>query len=279
VATCIAPGTLPYGMPCEDGSQCASNICAYDPGYPNYPMVCTCIADNEPGCSLPQNCCSTLCGEGGTCYCLQYTEECGGNDECCSEKCNGGYCDTTLQCHGAGEGCQGSSQCCVGMLCGEDFKCEEAGCDVVGSRCASYGDCCGGLVCTDGGHVVGICVRPGSPFIQYCGDHICSEFESCSNCGVDCGTCAVQPPACAGDPCVAGCCDGAICYYGTCKSPVNGGLCIQDSDCLYGSCVGGQCSCNSVVGAVCGQSSDCCQQGGMACQSIAKYGMRCGYQV
>jgi hypothetical protein len=188
--------------------------------------------------------------------------------DCCSNRCEGGFCITSGTCTAPGTKCATRSTCCSG-------RCEPAGgdriclgyCAVDGAACDVAQDCCS-LACH--AHVCGgqICGVTGSSCKE--NDECCSS--SCNNgfCGLDSSTtCNATGEACSSDAGL-GCCSG-VCNQesmrcdlgpGACRQP--GTPCVVDGDCCRGSCAPGSsgvavCASQCLAdGANCNSAGDCC---------------------
>ncbi|PSC68976.1 teneurin-3 isoform X1 [Micractinium conductrix] len=128
------------GYACEDASQCCSGRCNKQHG------TCGCIADRE-SCLVDSDCCGGLCGAWGLCGCAP-----------------GGFCLRQVD-------------CCEGLYCDYDNRCERPGrgCRPLGEPCATAADCCNSLACEGGS-----CTVPCMPAGELCYDAAdCCDGRSC----------------------------------------------------------------------------------------------------
>ena len=174
---------------------------------------------------------------------------CRATKDCCSGRCEGGYCLKLGTCAAPGAPCSTRSSCCSG-------RCEPTGrsgalacgqyCLADGARCSSASDCCG-VACnggTCGGplcSVVGTtCQRDSECCSGRCNGGRCGEAPaSClptgEGCGVDAGA---QGPFGPGLRCCSDVCDPrtARCDLGPGGCRETSTPCDVDSDCCRGTC-------------------------------------------
>lgn len=200
-----------------------------------------CRANGE-ACLSAKDCCSERCEDG---YCLPPNAcaapnmPCAVRSNCCSARCEpvgrGGALLCAQFCAADGTHCDDASDCC--SLACHDGACGGALCDIVGSACEENSDCCSGR-CTGG----------------WCA----LAFVTCSPTGEGCGDDAgLVPPCCSG-----------VCTNGRCDS--GGGACREESvpctmttDCCRGSCLENDagvnvCHASCISDGSCNSNGDCC---------------------
>ena len=168
------------------GLACIGGVCA----------AISCLSDDAP-CTTDGECCSTVCGAGGTCVALNPTcktagNTCTGNAECCNGVCNDQHrCappGDVSYCAQVGDICRADSECCLGICniaagaiagtCAQITLTES--CQVDGTRCTGCGDCCSNFCGPYG---------PGGP-------KIC---QPASGCRVEGNLCHRDQDCCGGD--------------------------------------------------------------------------------
>jgi hypothetical protein len=206
---------LPGGLPCTVSSACCHGDCS--------PLTYTCggqvCANEAEPCQYDTDCCSVNCGDRGVCLgeCLALRETCGSPDECCSGKCDAGFC----ACRANGEPCTTSSECCS-SYCDLAGQCAET------TECANGGEACGELECCAGfdcGTALGapVCCLPNGGTCSG-GDECCSLGCQQSAC------CAADGVSCGGDSdCCFGGCVGYVCSCAAAEDP-----CVEQQDCCQG---------------------------------------------
>jgi hypothetical protein len=227
--TCMSDcGRCPDGVPCTDNGTCSSHYCAGvctsnpcgNGRCDNIPFVETCGAGN----SGPE--CQQDCGK------CTGVATCNSNDDCVSNSCVGGFCETCGDgvCTAVVESCGNGDN---GLACERDCgKCPDF------TPCLEHGDCASN-------YCLGLCQR------DPCGDGQCIWLPGVEMCGSGNGD---------------GVCEGDC---GRCEW---GGLCDEDADCYSSNCVEFLCGapkrncgdgyCVDIVGIeLCGEgnSGDTCE--------------------
>jgi hypothetical protein len=115
---CLASNVLN----CSSAKPCCNptDFCSTPPGQPSGVIQCNkCIGDNGTGCTKASECCSGVCGAGGTCQPATCTEA-------------GGLCNTN------------PNACCPGLTCKklQDSYCTPNNCMAVGLPCQNNAECC-----------------------------------------------------------------------------------------------------------------------------------------
>ncbi len=198
---------------------------------------------------------------------------CRNGTDCCSGRCEGGYCLHEGTCTGPGSACDTRSGCCsqrcepntrTGALeCGQY-------CLANGARCREASDCCS-LGCNGGTCGFPICQTAGSP---------CNADGSCcsgrcaqTGCAETVANCLPSGEGCGQDggmKCCSGVCNGKtgrcdLGQGGACREPSS--PCTADSDCCRQHCVrnpqdprgGSVCMAPCVAdGQDCDSNGDCC---------------------
>lgn len=213
--------------------------------------------------------------------CRQNGLQCRSTRECCSGRCEQGYCLPSGACSAPGVACGTRSSCCSG-------RCEPSGrsgaltcaqyCLADGARCDDPSECCS-LGCNGG--------TCGGPLCQTAGDSCTVDSECCSaHCNA--GRCATAPASCLATG--EGCADegGAACCTGFCNPEMGrcdlgpGGCretsspCNVDPDCCRGHCLRNMqgvmvCTAPCLAdGQDCNSDGDCC--GGMCGGSPSQCG-------
>jgi hypothetical protein len=271
-------------MPCTSDAECCGQKCAASTAEGGTGMTCTPLSTSCSSAGNPctttaaeggasTNCCSGLCGTGGTCvlqssFCIQTNDICNNNNDCCTGLCSAdlgdagggvGVCVNPpnlggSNCSGAADGtlCTSCGGCCS-ALCAPYITgvnvCQPAiGCHVVGDLCRSAADCCSadpnrpdagdttGVDCVKGpGEPVGYCTGPNGcrPLGETC--HL--KNYSCSNSTKANDCCAIGGPSnkiCAVDPLGVPRCASGVCVG-------SGGSCTNSLDCCLpdgGLCYG-----------------------------------------
>jgi hypothetical protein len=159
--TCVGPA--PLGSVCANDVHCASGTCAdYVCAPAHEPVHCGSSADCNGAFCVDWICQDTCIDVGQHCQ----------TDGCCE----GAFCTVDILFSYAGGTCShplaDGSQCgddahCASGAC-VDFVCEAQACVVEGNACAIWFEedengsdgCCSGLVCLDGGYLIGSCAAP-----------------------------------------------------------------------------------------------------------------------
>ena len=212
---------------------------------------------------------------------------CRSTNDCCSRRCEDGYCLKLGTCAAPGAPCGTRSSCCSG-------RCEPTGrngalecgqyCLADGARCAAAADCCG-LACNGGtcggalcSVVGGACAHDSECCSGRCDGNRCDVvFTSClptgEGCGADAGTAGSMTMGGPPDPngptlrcCGSGFCDAktARCDLGPGSCRESSAPCNVDSDCCRGSCTrdaDGVDVCTAPCladGQDCNSNGDCC---------------------
>jgi hypothetical protein len=217
---------------------------------------------------------STACRSNGS--------TCRATKDCCSGRCEDGYCLKLGTCSAPGTPCDSRSGCC-------SERCEPTGrngalacgqyCQADGARCDEPSDCCS-LACNDGLCGGALCDVLGSPC-----DHdasCCSDRCENGRCAEDLVTCLPTGEACGGDAgamaigpmgpgapalrCCSGFCDARTsrCDLGPgyCREP--SAPCDVDGECCRGQCLrnaDGVYACTAPCipdGQDCNSNGDCC---------------------
>jgi hypothetical protein len=219
---------------------------------------------------------------------------------------DGGMCmapSTPRACQGLGASCSVATECCSNRCVGH--VCLQAGsCAAPGVSCATRGDCCSGrceptsagaLACT------AYCAAPGAACTValdccamdchggVCGGSLCLQEGDDCTVNADCcsNVCPSNEHKCAlsagcrpsGENCTsgggAGCCSNTCnqsgrCDFGPGPCRPNGALCVLDSDCCRGTCVGSPdgnrvctAACIGAGSGPCTLDNDCCA--GLVC--------------
>ncbi len=280
-ADCCSPEQQCCGGECCPGVCYGEELCCPAPRIFNEVGWVCCREGERPcgsGCIPVDACCedsecaefSIPCntgrcsGPGGACYADPVDDRstwepgvsvCIGGEICQLRTCDG-VCGFSVD-----DGCQGTISCC--------------GCDGE-SGCTANGDCCSG-VCVNGtcqsakSPIGGPCDDP-----QDCSAGVCYQAECCqprTGCEPDeCGTVGdgcgstLACPLCSGEACLndSECLTGS-CNNSVCADPVpTGGACDSVDDCSSqtATCEGGYC--REPVGGSCQNTSDC--TGDLVCQ-------------
>jgi hypothetical protein len=168
------------------GLACVGGFCA----------ASACLSDDAP-CTTDGECCSTVCGPGGTCGSLNPTCKTAGNTCTDHGECCNGFCNDQHQCASPGEVsycaqvgdiCRADVECCMGVcniaagaLAGTcALITTTASCKVDGSRCEGCGDCCSHFCGPYGPGGPKICQPASGCHVQ--GD-LCHQDSDC--CGGD----------------------------------------------------------------------------------------------
>ncbi len=208
-STCLGIGDV-----CTTGADCCTGSCEKS-GAGGFICTsaqrCTALGDS---CRVAADCCSLGC-DGSRCIdslCLVKDEPCGGDAQCCSNRCVDNACESGGACLPVGEDCSngGASSCCSlnctpasdgnercmgigrcrseGEVCSDDKECcnyqcqggfcfKQKECDVAGEACSETRACCSGVCANDGS---------GYYSCQYIGGcrpygEICRSDEECCN--------------------------------------------------------------------------------------------------
>jgi hypothetical protein len=220
------------------------------------------LATPDSGCPAGFN--------GGAGLCHPNGSLCRSTKDCCSNRCEQGYCLPSGACQAPGAACTARGTCC-------SERCEPSGrsgaltctqfCQADGTPCDSPSDCCS-LGCNGGMCGGALCTTSGQP---------CGVDSQCCSARCAGGRCAPEPAAClpTGEGCDAdgggmACCTGFCNRTGRCdlgsgacreaSSPCNG-----DFDCCLGKCMPdaqGISVCTAACraeGEDCNSSGDCCE--------------------
>lgn len=306
-------GTCNGSETCETcGVDCGKCSCCDVPHGPgcNDPAVNKCVCQQEPDCCLTEwqdvcrsiaatTCglvCDAFCGD-GECDANETFESC--EKDCWWDVCGDGHCWDPM------ESCEACPQDCgFCEVCGNGF-CSVVGsedCDTCPQDCGTCNDsCCVAHAvpgCAD--DTVESCVCGNDAFCceekwdyycvlqvyelpcgtcqHFCGDGVCQDLwdETCANCAMDCGVCAVcgdglcenHWPAVSEtcDVCAEDCGACPYCGDGTCGSGETCGDCPSDcGECPHECCLEkdepGCASLPDVQTCVCEQDAWCCEQG------------------
>ena len=225
VAACSLGGTAAPGVPCEQGTQCASGNCE-SPAVPGY---------GATGC--------------GTCVAaIPVGQSCAGTGATCDRTANCDYSAATPVCRAvtpgdAGAPCDDNYETCdVGLGCSPTTKvCGTPG--GLGAACAESIDCAAPLVCR------------GTPLTCQAQGQLgatCNEDSECASslCSPGTGQCVTPSWIAPGQPCSASDrCESGSCVFtagvGTCPTVIADGQPCGTSDTavcdLQADCIGGVC--------------------------------------
>ena len=206
-------------------------------------------------------------------FCKQNGSICHSTRECCSSRCEQGYCLPGNACSAPGAPCNTRTNCCSGRCEPSEpsgprgnLFCSQY-CQADGTSCDNPNECCS-LGCNGGQCGGPLCVTAGGP---------CVDDSQC--CSAKCigGACFLAPSAClaTGEGCgldagALPCCTG-FCNHGTGRCDLGGSLCREpsspcdvDSDCCMGRCLRntqGVYVCTApclAEGEACYSNGDCC---------------------
>lgn len=198
LAACENEGCcLQPGAPCDQDQICCGGLRCESNGSSDTcgGVKCSFVGD---ACESNGDCCTGICGEGGTCtniVCLQLGEACDGG--CCNGlECRGGVCAGPPTCAEENAPCDPSSSeaCCdaeLDCLAGPNGVATCASCGQEGSDCAQNSDCCSACV------AIGGSLR--------CADAACGT-EIGASCTVSTDCCVVSASGVVTAECVGGAC-------------------------------------------------------------------------
>ena len=201
--------------------------------------------------------------------CRENGSMCRSTRDCCSGRCEQGYCLPSGACAAPGVACSTRSSCCSG-------RCEPLGrsgalactqyCQADGTRCADPSDCCS-LGCNGGTCGGSLCETSGAP---------CAGDSQCCSAQCNGNRCAPAPTSClatgegCGDESGVKCCSG-FCNARTGRCDLGPGGCREtsspcnvDGDCCRGQCLRDPqgvdvCTAPCLAdGQDCNSNGDCC---------------------
>lgn len=224
---------------------------------------CVQCSSDGVACRFPTDCCSNRC-ESGYCLpggtCQAPGAACSARSECCSNRCEprgpSGALICTPFCGANGASCDSAASCCS-LACNAG-TCGGTICRTAGTSCSNDSDCCGGRCDSDR------CTEPpGScfPSGEACGDdagvNCCSGTcnQSTGRCDLGGGQCREMSAPCTqkGECCLGDCTFSAIEGVSVCTAPclLDGKNCNSNADCCTGICAGAPPRCVS-PGNFCG---------------------------
>lgn len=276
-----APGCLAVGAGCGQNADCCSYGCAPPPagGAPQ------CQCNPLPGglCATTGDCCNSLYGP-TTCRANQCQDVCRDLGEDCTNgalQCCSGYCNSVKKCappcHGSGQSCSVSNDCCPLLGCtGTGSTCSSA-CGTTNAACSGDNQCCSGYHCGGGVCVQGACSAQGQP----CGaDGQCCQSPRKLKCDAgtgqcECGaigaTCADDLDCCTGFSCRTGSAPGSPRQCHPASARVDGSACLDASDCASATCV---VPANQTIGACCTAKGGGCSSGLCCAPSVCLSGVQ-----
>ncbi len=176
--------------------------------------------------------------------CLPTAAPCQNPDDCCTPRCESGYClEPATECIQLNQACADSSECCSGRcevyITGDKVCVAGVACTPAGAPCTLAADCCT-LACAGG-----LCVEEGT--CAMIGEDCQDNVNCCSNICNPSGTCDASSSSCipAGEACgsnAACCSDSCADVNGTMRCTMvsvckgGGELCSDPGDCCSGIC-------------------------------------------
>ncbi len=212
--------------------------------------------------------------------CRENGSICRTSDDCCSGRCEQGYCLQAGTCDAPGTPCSTRNGCCS-HRCDPSGRSNELACDQFcmadGAHCTGARDCCS-LACNSGTCGGPMCLTAGTP---------CSGDASCCSGRCEPNGCAEPDSIClpSGEGCGQDggvkCCSGVCNKTGRCDLGKGGPCreastpCVLDTDCCLGRCLRnpqdprGETVCTAACladGMDCNTNGDCC---GRVCTGLA----------
>jgi len=245
-------------QPCKSSGSCSSNSDCCSGYYCNQSMQCAKPCQTSGNCTLNSDCCSGyFCGQNLTCTpepkCVGYRMPCNSSWQCCSSfTCINGICSNSSCNWGAA--CNDTSECCLGLYCGQSGICNAQRCMEIGGLCNTTNDCCLGRKCANATCVNRTCasLNESCSSLSCCSGLTCLNYNCVSPCKIT-GTCFTDSDCCSGYFChPAGYCAKPTCTYEYAN-------CTNSSQCCSGlDCNNGQCTKHCKHSGPCASNAECC---------------------
>ena len=266
-----------------DGDCCSGMNCNPDS------HTCQTCQPQGGVCGPSSACCTGVCGESGTCTCIDVGAACTGDSDCCGNvnanvNCVGTAGAKTCQiCPNSGAECTSDDQCCGGLSCimGQCSTCHalNLGCsdgphDCCSELCASGACICNNVFgyCTkDVNCCAGSCNTNNNKCCQLAGGScnyavyndteccssapFCNSNGQCSACRDSGGICTSTAQCCSQLACISGKCTACVAENSTCTGDAE---CCKPLACIASGTGPNQCTNCERQGSPCVFGNDCC---------------------